>query len=180
MSQRTYSTVTSLCLILSVASAFGYDRASHPAWLVLGGSAASLAIATYFVQHWRRTRPAERTTESPDVLPTIGWTTKRFSHDEHAWPNPVVKAYLEGHKSILDQPYVAFPLVHRKSPYYDPAALAARVIGELLRSTHKPRELVIAPRPDGTISVKFSTSDAEPTELPSRLEPNLKVSETVH
>ena len=62
MSRRTYSTVTNLCLILSVVAAFGFDRNAHPAWLVLAGCAAALAVATYFTRHWRRTQPRREST----------------------------------------------------------------------------------------------------------------------
>ena len=56
MNRRTYGTITDLCLILSVAAAFGFDGNAHPAWLVLAGCAAALAAATYFARHWCRTR----------------------------------------------------------------------------------------------------------------------------
>ncbi len=57
--RRKYSVVTNTCLILGVLSAFGFDYNDHPVWLVLGGCAGILAIATYFVQHWERRSAAE-------------------------------------------------------------------------------------------------------------------------
>ena len=49
-----YSVVTNACLALGVASAFGFDRTNHVAWLVLGGCSAIVAISTYFLRHWQQ------------------------------------------------------------------------------------------------------------------------------
>ena len=50
---RTYAAATNACLLVGVASAFGFDRFRHAAWIAAGICAAAVAIATYFVRHWQ-------------------------------------------------------------------------------------------------------------------------------
>ena len=57
LTRTNYSWITNTCLILGIASAFGFDGNSHPGWLFLGGISASVAITTYFVRHLRKTAP---------------------------------------------------------------------------------------------------------------------------
>ena len=70
--RRTYSAMTNIFLVLGVVSAFGFDKTDHMAWLLLGGCAASVAIATYFAQHWKVNPSAESS-----ILPTspTNWLT---------------------------------------------------------------------------------------------------------
>ena len=60
MAKRTsYLTITNICLLIGVASAFGFEWNSQPVWFVIGGAAAATAITMYFLRHWER-GPATR------------------------------------------------------------------------------------------------------------------------
>ena len=50
----SYLAVTNVCLLSGVGSAFGFEWSGHPVWLVIGGTAAIVAITMYFVRHWER------------------------------------------------------------------------------------------------------------------------------
>jgi hypothetical protein len=71
---NVYSAVTSACLLLGVASAFGFDRTSHTAWVLLGGCAGAVAIVTYFIRHWQ-TIPRRETDVREPVPPRSVWTS---------------------------------------------------------------------------------------------------------
>ena len=53
---RTYQTITEVCLGLGVVSAVAFDTGGHNGWLAIGGVAAIIAIATYFARHWKTPR----------------------------------------------------------------------------------------------------------------------------
>ena len=72
LQRRTYSVITNLCLILGVASAFGFDQTGHSGWFAIGGCAAVGAIATYLVQHWRAKSAA--VSRSPALMPDYSST----------------------------------------------------------------------------------------------------------
>ena len=52
--ETAYRRTTNLCLIIGIASAFGYEADASPGWVVLGGAAATIAITLYFRRHWQQ------------------------------------------------------------------------------------------------------------------------------
>lgn len=107
---RAYVMATNACLIVGVASAFGFDSTGHAAWAVAGSCSGVVAITMYFIRHWRRARceePVQIERVSPWVGGVGGVRTSNWEHSrlpfaigddrlastpqalEHSEPDPV-------------------------------------------------------------------------------------------
>ena len=164
--QRTYSVTTNTFLMLGVASAFGFDRTDHMAWLVLGGSAAIGAIATYFLHHWKAKPDAESTTSAvfPANLLTVDpWVTQVETHGAPMLA-PIERVARGSYGKTrewesVDFLYLSSGYGHSKPA--DPIELVSEII-KRLQATSKRNvyELVIAK--DGSMRLKFDKDDEEP------------------
>ena len=162
----TYSVRTNIFLTLGIVSAFGFDQTGHIAWLVLGGCAASGAIATYFAQHWKAKLPAE--SSAVPISPT-----NRLSGDSWVWQAQIhdtsrlwVLALTENQQDSYWRPEKpGTPDFWYSS--HDSAELAVRII-KRLEATEKWKvdELVIARSGHITIRFKDDLEDAWTRDLP--------------
>ena len=158
--QRTYSVTTNTFLMLGVASAFGFDRTDHMAWLVLGGSAAIGAIATYFLQHWKAKPDAASTTSAvfPANLLTVDpWVTQMQTLG--APIEPIAPYWKPKEWESIDLLYPSSGYGHSKPA--DPVELASEIVKRLqATSKHNVYELVIAK--DGSMRLRFDKDYEEP------------------
>ena len=158
--QRTYSVTTNTFLMLGVASAFGFDRTDHMAWLVLGGSAAIGAIATYFLQHWKAKPDAESTTSAvfpANLLTVDSWVTQVQTHG--APIEPVAPYWGSKEWEPVDLFYPSSVYGHSKPA--DPVELASEIVKRVqATSKYYVYELVIAK--DGSMRLRFDKDDEEP------------------
>ena len=133
--QTYYVTTTTICLLIGVASAFGFEWSNHPAWLVTGGAAAAIAITMYFARHWER-GPAARAYH--DV--TIAQRAEKRDHlhisvppvEAMAWspwtatggiPPAMLRKVHAGARVATKSPVVYWAV-----PKLDPAELAVAII----------------------------------------------------
>lgn len=119
---RTYTAATNACLFVGIASAFGFDKIHHVAWIVAGSCAGAIAIAMYFIRHWQRARGGEPVHE---VSP-LDWETSRTPYSasvayfsleqqvlENAESDLTERVLKQPHRSVLDTRRVDFVIETR-------------------------------------------------------------------
>ena len=162
--RHTYSICTNTCLLAGVASAFGFDRTDHLAWLGLGGCAATGAIVIYFVQHWQEKSDVDFT--SRDSLPTNflmvdSWT---MPMQTRIYPTLIASTELsrrgayrktkewgsEDKWSALSHHAVPEPL--------DSVKLVSRIVRDL-QQTGERRVCEIVISPDSSVTLRFEDGD---------------------
>ena len=171
VSRRTYTIVTNACLMLGIASAFGFDRTGHITWLVLGGGVAVAAITIYLVQQWEVRTRAESQSPVPvqsQLMAVEPWVMKVQYHAD-----PLRRASAE--RTRLATYWTKEPLSEPLSParivqsgrYFVVARSPStgELVSELVRQLQKAgnrhaRELVV--RADGSITVKLSEDIEQP------------------
>lgn len=180
--QRTYSVATNTCVILSVASAFGFDQTGHIAWLALGGSAALVAVAMYFIQHWQAipsaesTRPASLPANSLTVDP---WTTPGQHNVVATWRAATERAPRSYYWKTKERKPAGFShlayAVYKRSDAVDPADMVLGIIRQL-QATDKAYQLMFAT--DGSITLRIGDDVEQPqaSDLPQRT----AISEVIH
>ena len=172
--RRTYVVTTNTCVILGVASAFGFDRTEHMAWLALGGCAAIGAIAIYFIQHWQiklsteSTRPASL---PANLLAIDPWTTPVQPFAVPSWLVGTERARRSSYwKTTERRPanfsHLSYAVVKHPDPV-DPAEIVSGIIRQLQTIDKRiAYEFVIAT--DGSITLRFrdDVEQSQASELP--------------
>jgi hypothetical protein len=162
----TYSTTTNICLILGLASAFGFDRTNHVAWLLLGGCAATWAIATYFRRHWRLKPRAESTSRvsfvsHPDAVES--WEPEPqvlFGAMRGVSPELSPRALYWRTKESESAASWNVSLRHAGSEPSDPIAQVSRIIRQL-QATGERRVYKVAFAPNGSVTLTITDDAAQ-------------------
>ena len=137
---RAYVTATNACLIVGVASAFGFDSTGHAAWAVAGSCSGVVALTMYFIRHWRRAR-REEPVQIERVSPWAGGV--RTSNWEHSrLPFAIGDDRLA---STTQVPASSEP---------DPAEFVSRVL-ERLQASSAPGTCELTIDKDGAVTLKF-------------------------
>ena len=110
---RTYTAATNACLFVGIASAFGFDKIHHVAWIVAGSCAGVIAIAMYFIRHWQRARGGEPVHEvSPyPIIVACSSEQQVLANAESDLTERVLK---QPHRSVLETRRVGFVLETRR------------------------------------------------------------------
>lgn len=152
LATRHYSAATSTCLLLGVASAFGFDRTSHMAWVLLGGCAGGVAVAMYFIRHWKTTPRRETDVRGPAPSGSV------WALDWQAWQEPahVSRARLSSGQRGLAARSVR---VAKARPFSasesGPAEMVAKILKQLEETGRRNvYELTFAK--DGSVTLRFT------------------------
>ena len=138
---RAYVTATNACLIVGVASAFGFDSTGHAAWAVAGSCSGVVAITMYFIRHWRKAR-REEPVQIERVSPWAGGVrTSNWEHSRLPF-------------AIGDDRLAATPQVPASSEP-DPAEFVSRVL-ERLQASSAPGTCELTIDKDGAVTLKFT------------------------
>ncbi|MDE0005772.1 MAG: hypothetical protein OXQ29_24040 [Rhodospirillaceae bacterium] len=165
MSRGIYSGVTNACLIVGVVSAYGFDKNAHLMWLVLGGTAAVVAMGTYVSRHWRRAPNVAGTDVQRWAEMVAAWEAEPMAYGgtwRHLQPMyRVMEKQYEGilSEDILDPRAILHLRAVTKSQELEPARLTARIVGEVLKAEGGRREVIIAPGVGGSVTIRFATGD---------------------
>ena len=166
-SPRTYSLTTAICLMLGIASAFGFDWTGHFAWLVLGGCAAAVAISTYFVQHLQPKSVVDSTSARSLQSASLAYESLAKKAVSRLGPVPVASfaMYPESPswKTKDREPADDWDIAgyHTVSEPPSPAELALRIARDLQSSGKREvRELVIGA--DLSVTLRFKDVDEQP------------------
>lgn len=173
MRRPSYSSVTNTCLLLGIASAFGFDRGGGWVWLVLGAAAGCVAVAVHFGRHWQSV--ASNSTQHGHL--SVGYRNaydtasgvrapKATLGSHGAYSRVLLRDIVAFNRSAgavytLD---VAYALGQRRAR--DPAEMALKMVKEL-QARERPTEVVIGG--DGSITLKFkheTEEDAVSERLP--------------
>ena len=171
---RTYSLTTNTCMILGVGSAFGFDRTGHLAWLVLGGCAATSAIAIYFVQHWQAKLDAEWS--SPVSMLGNSWVSDLSMNQTKSHLGPIRIASIDlSPRSLYGKTQDLGPVDywsladhHAVLEAHDSAELVSRIVREL-QEPGKRRTCELVIDQDLSATLRFKDDDEQPWTSPSRL-----------
>lgn len=164
----TYSVTTNTCVVLGVASAFGFDRTGHTLWLVLGGCAAIGAIAIYFTQHWQVSPGAESTRPAslPANLLTVDpWTTPVEVHVVRTWLAATERARRGSYWKIEERRRADFSrlsdAVFKHPDPVDPVELVLGIIKQL-QTTDKGNAYEFVFATNGSITLRFRNDVEQP------------------
>ncbi len=165
---RKYSVVTNTCLVLGVASAFGFDSTSHVAWLVLGGCSAAVAIAAYVVRHWQpkpRSEPSMSASFLDSDLEGTQSEAERLALNYAQFLNAAAaSAQVVSHRADTAwnlPPAMLHSYWSGSAMRHDPAEQVARIV-KRLHATGKRRIHTVAISPDGHITLKFTDAVEQP------------------
>ena len=162
----TYSTTTNTCLLVGLASAFGFDRTNETAWLLLGGCAATWAIATYFRRHWKLKPRAESTSREtlvshPDAVESWVPESQLFSEgmrvvSRDLSPIAVTWKTKEAASTALWNASLRSAGFERS----DQIAQVSRIIRHV-QATNRRSAYKVAIAPNGSIELTITTDAAE-------------------